>query len=68
MNASRLLPCVAGLLAIVLWLQGAELDPLPLPPPQLRVGRPLMQALQDRKSSREFSTNALPLQTLANLL
>ncbi len=46
----------------------AELETLVLPPPQLSAGRPLMQVLKDRRSTREFSTNALPLQTLANLL
>lgn len=68
MNASKLLPCVASLLATVPLLNGAELDPAPLPPPQLQAGRPLMEVLKDRKSTREFSTNAVPLQTLANLL
>jgi SagB-type dehydrogenase family enzyme len=31
-------------------------------------GMPLMEALNERHSSREFSTQELPLQTLANLL
>lgn len=46
----------------------AESQPLTLPAPQTAGGKPLMQALMERQTRREFSTNALPLQTLANLL
>jgi nitroreductase len=53
---------------VALPLAGAELQPIALPPPQTDGGRPLMQVLKDRKTIREISTNALPLQTLANLL
>jgi nitroreductase len=53
---------------VALPLVAAELQPIALPPPQTDGGRPLMQALKDRKTIREISTNALPLQTLANLL
>ena len=45
---------------------GAEL--IPLPPPQTAGGMPLMQALQARHSSREFSPRPLPLQVLSDLL
>jgi len=53
---------------VALPLAAAELQPIALPPPQTDGGRPLMQVLRDRKTIREISTNALPLQTLANLL
>jgi SagB-type dehydrogenase family enzyme len=46
----------------------AELKPIQLPKPQTDGGRPLMQVLKDRKSSREFSTEKLPLQVLSNML
>jgi SagB-type dehydrogenase family enzyme len=36
--------------------------------PQTDGGKPLMQALKDRKTSREFSSEKLPLQTLSNML
>lgn len=49
-------------------LIAAEVPPITLPPPQTLGGRPLMQVLTDRKTIREISTNALPLQTLASLL
>ena len=45
-----------------------ELKPVKLPDPQLDGGRPLMQVLKDRKTSREFSSEKLPMQTLSNLL
>lgn len=45
-----------------------ELKPIQLPKPQLEGGRPLMQLLRDRRSSREFSTEKLPIQVLSNLL
>ena len=43
-------------------------DPLPLPKPQVEGGKPLMQALKERASSRAFSSEKLPLQLLSNLL
>ena len=39
-----------------------------LPPPQTEGGKPLMQALKERHSTREFSTEALPPQMMSNLL
>jgi nitroreductase len=45
-----------------------ELKPIQLPKPQLDGGRPLMQVLKDRSSSREFSSQKLPLQVLSNLI
>ncbi len=45
-----------------------ELKPIKLLKPQTDGGRPLMQVLKDRKSSRAFSTEKLPLQVLSNML
>jgi SagB-type dehydrogenase family enzyme len=39
-----------------------------LPNPQVDGGRPLMQVLKDRSSSRSFSPEKLPAQVLSNLL
>ena len=47
---------------------GQELKPLNLPAPQTGGGMPLMQALKNRHSTREFSSARLPPQVLANLL
>jgi SagB-type dehydrogenase family enzyme len=46
----------------------AELLPVKLPPPNLNSGKSLMQSLQARKSSRDFSAKKLPIQVLSNLL
>jgi len=45
-----------------------EPKPIQLLKPQTDGGRPLMQVLKDRKSSREFSSEKLAPQTLSNLL
>jgi len=46
----------------------SDLAPIPLPPPQLNGGRPLMQVIQARRSARAFSPQPLSAQVLANLL
>ncbi len=43
-------------------------DPIQRPSPQMEGGKPLMQALKDRMSTRSFSEEKLPMQTLSNLL
>ena len=45
-----------------------ELKAIELPKPQTDGGKPLMAALKDRKSSRQFSSEKLPPQVLSNLL
>ena len=45
-----------------------DLTPVSLPPPQTSGGRPLMQVLKDRHSTREFSNQKLSPQVLSNLL
>jgi nitroreductase len=42
--------------------------PISLPAPQTTAGLPLMQALAQRKTTRAFQDQPLPLQTLSNLL
>lgn len=49
-------------------LPAQEAQPVALPKPQITGGMPLMQALNERKSTREFSVEKLPQQVLANLL
>jgi SagB-type dehydrogenase family enzyme len=46
----------------------AELKPIELPKPKMEGGKPLMEALKERKTSRAFSSEKLPLQVLSNLL
>jgi SagB-type dehydrogenase family enzyme len=45
-----------------------DMNPVSLPPPQTSGGRPLMQVLKDRHSTREFSNQKLSPQVLSNLL
>ncbi len=59
---------LAVFLTGLLFAQGQELKPVELPKPQTDGGRPLMQVLKDRKTTREFGTEKLPVQTLSNLL
>jgi len=59
------------LVLLLVWpnsLYPQEVKEIRLPTPQMDGGKPLMQALRDRHSSREFSTDELPLQVLSNLL
>jgi hypothetical protein len=50
-------------------LAGAEaLQSVKLPPPQTEGGKPLMQALKLRSTSRAFAPDSLPVQTVSNLL
>lgn len=46
----------------------AELSPIKLLPPDLKGGKSLMQSLQERKTSRSFSTKKLPIEVLSNLM
>ena len=75
MNPFRLNPLATAarcltitMLASLAMVRAGDLKSIALPKPQTDGGRPLLQVLRDRKSVREFSTNALPTQTLANLL
>jgi len=45
-----------------------ESKQIKLPTPQMSGGMPLMQALKERKSTREFSPKQLPAQVLSNML
>jgi nitroreductase len=45
-----------------------ELKPITLPKPQMEGGKIVMQALAERKTTREFSNQALSPQMLSNLL
>jgi SagB-type dehydrogenase family enzyme len=45
-----------------------ELKPTQLLPPQMEKSKPLMQALKERHTTREFSPDKLPVDVLSNLL
>jgi nitroreductase len=46
----------------------AELPPVQLPKPRMEGGKPLLQALKDRKSVRDFKADSLAPQVLSDLL
>jgi SagB-type dehydrogenase family enzyme len=60
----------AGVLLMIMTAStiASELRIVLLPPPQTEGGKPLMQTLKERHSTREFSPEALPPQALSNLL
>jgi nitroreductase len=65
----RTLPAtLLAVLALQLPALADEPKPVPLPAPQTEGGKPLMQALRARRTSREFSAEKLSPQTLSNLL
>ena len=45
-----------------------DVKPIQLPPPQTEIGKPLMQVLKLRQSSRVFDSKPIPIQDLSNLL
>jgi SagB-type dehydrogenase family enzyme len=45
-----------------------DLKSIQLPPVQTEIGKPLMQVLKLRQSTRSFDTKPLPLQEISNLL
>jgi len=62
---------VAGMLflSLAVYMAGAQdLKDISLPPPRMEGGKPLMQALKERQTTRAFSTKKLPLQVLSDLL
>jgi SagB-type dehydrogenase family enzyme len=46
----------------------AVIKNIELPKPKMEGGKPLMEALKERKTSREFSSEKLPMQVLSNML
>jgi nitroreductase len=67
-KASFFLGLVLATIGFSLNSAAQDLKPVKLPPPQTDGGRPLMQVLKDRKSTREFGPGTLSPQTLSNLL
>ena len=57
-----------ALLLVPAGLLAQDLKPVALPAPQTTGGKPLMQALKERKSTREYIPGKLSPQVLSNLL
>jgi SagB-type dehydrogenase family enzyme len=70
MNRFKRLLAVVGIVTITLTMSGAAADStdIVLPSPRMEGGKPLMQTLKERQSTRVFSTQKLPVQTLSDLL
>jgi SagB-type dehydrogenase family enzyme len=66
LNAIRLAAALTILAAAGVYAQ--EPNAVPLPKPQITGGKPLMQALNERMTRREFSPEKLSPQMLSNLL
>lgn len=61
------LALMASMFAGTVWADEEEKD-MSLPSPAMSGGKPLMDALRDRQSSRSFSNQKLPPQVLSDLL
>lgn len=59
---------ITAFLSVSLPARAGELKPVKLLPPQTDGGKPLMQALKERKSARDFISKELPLQVLSDML
>jgi len=67
-HRSRICFALAALVLVTGWAAAQELAPIQLPAPQTEGGKPLMQALKLRATSRAFAADPLPPQTLSNML
>jgi len=68
-SAYRIVPLLLAVLLLGPPRAPAQgLNAIQLPEPQTDGGRPLMLALRDRASSRNFSPETLPIQMLSNML
>ena len=57
-----------ALVVLMCMVSGYAQEVIKLPDPKMEGGMPLLQALKERKSSREFSSEKLPMPVLSNLL
>lgn len=67
MTSKTILFAGAILMAANGWGLAQELKPIVLPKPQREGGKPFLQVLSERKSTREFAAGKLSEQQLANL-
>jgi len=59
---------IVALFVVSALASAEELKSIKLPTPQMEGGKPLMQALKERQTIRDFSSDKLPPQILSNLL
>lgn len=63
-----ILPIFFIILSMCNFCRADHPNTLDLPKPRTTGGRPLMEVLADRRSSRQFSRKEIPLQTLSDML
>jgi nitroreductase len=70
MHSSKNVFVLTGMMvmALAVGANAGDLQDMTLPAPQMTGGKPLMQALKERQTSRAFSAQKLPPQVLADLL
>ena len=59
---------VVVMTAFASWGAGPDIPDISLPAPRMEGGKPLMQALKERQTARDFSAKKLPAQVLSDLL
>lgn len=65
---TKILVIVTVLQSLAILGFSQNMDTLKLPPPQTSGGKPLMDALRERKTTRTFAAKELSMQELSNLL
>ena len=59
---------IISFVVLTFFCSAQDIQTISLPLPQTDIGKPLMQALKLRQSSRSFYTKALPRQEISNIL
>jgi SagB-type dehydrogenase family enzyme len=59
---------VVSIVVGMCWCEAQDLKKIQLPPPQTDIGKPLMEVLKARQTSRSFDSKPLAVQELSNLL
>lgn len=67
-NISRTLPLFLVFMTACGFVEAQGSNDIELPAPIMTGGRPLMECLKDRESSRQFSREEIPLQMLSDML
>jgi nitroreductase len=67
-HTAAVLSVMTAILIYSAALYAEDIKPISLPNPQTFGGKPLMQALKERKSMRSFSAKELPLQAMSDML
>jgi SagB-type dehydrogenase family enzyme len=64
----HILLILSAILVLGITAMAQDLKPIELPKPDTSGGKPLMEVLKNRQSTREFSTDSITMPVLSNLL